>query len=121
MAENTKETGDTGFQERRHWIVQDTLSQAPTLLRSAGAFLVVENTFATDSMKQRKGRTAPLTMIDCFYFVATTISTVGSALRGPTHGPTGVSGGLPPQPPPPPTSPFPRGAARLLGCAPLRP
>jgi hypothetical protein len=44
----------------------------------AGAFLVVENTFASDSMKERKGRDSPLTMIDCFYFVATTISTVGS-------------------------------------------
>ena len=51
--------------------------------RAAGAFLVVENTFATDSMKQRKGRTAPLTMIDSFYFVATTISTVGSAVQAP--------------------------------------
>ena len=42
-----------------------------------GAFLVVENTFATESMKERRGRDAPLTMIDAFYFVATTISTVG--------------------------------------------
>ncbi len=31
-------------------------------------------------MKQRKGR-KKLTIIDCFYFVATTISTVGCALR----------------------------------------
>ena len=33
-------------------------------------------------MKARKGRTKPLTLIDCFYFVATTISTVGSVVLG---------------------------------------
>ena len=37
---------------------------------------MVENQFAPESMKQRKGRTK-LTIVDCFYFVATTISTVG--------------------------------------------
>jgi hypothetical protein len=42
----------------------------------AGAFLAIEKRFASESMKQRKGRTK-LTIIDCFYFVATTISTVG--------------------------------------------
>jgi hypothetical protein len=48
---------------------------------AAGAFLVVENNFATESMMERRGRTAPLRMVDAFYFVATTISTVGSDRR----------------------------------------
>ena len=39
--------------------------------------MVIENTFATESMKERRGRTQPLTLVDCFYFVATTVSTVG--------------------------------------------
>jgi hypothetical protein len=54
-------------------------AQLPTL---AGAFLAIEKRFASESMKERKGR-KKLTIIDCFYFVATTISTVGFAFLFP--------------------------------------
>jgi hypothetical protein len=45
-------------------------------LLCTGLFLVVENKFSSETMKTRKGRDK-LSIIDSFYFVATTISTVG--------------------------------------------
>jgi len=46
------------------------------LFSFAGAYLTIENEFAPTSMLKRRNR-GRLTIIDCLYFVATTVSTVG--------------------------------------------